>query len=802
MKLIFLKSSIPLTKSFTKTPDGIDKSSYPHAYEVTSIEETARDLAAFVPLINKHAKSGHCLLKGDIREPLVEQSRAQSTDPNGSSEWALLDVDGLPLATPAQFMKAIGLGDLSYVVQYSASYKITDDDLRCHIFVQLDKAYPAPLLKQWLIAANFKHEVLRNALQLTKTGNALRYGLDITTCQNDKLIYIADPQCYGFKPPVKDRVLYVKGKRATLSIDEMPSVVVNQANVEKRIAELRSASNLPERKNTYKMVKNLEVLGKPDRCIVTGIKEERGFVYLNLNGGDSWGYYHSKNNPEFIHNFKGEPAYLTRELLPEYWAQVSSQEREADPSLAAHTSKGITYLAFLDVKSATYFRGTYDPATDSLDLSLAKNETQVRHFALQKGFALPDYIPEWHMEFNPHADYRVDTKNFKINTYAPSEYMRPAASGFTSKKKVKGDFPTIKKVLTHVLGDDELIYDHFINWLATIVQLKDRTLTAWVLHGTTSTGKGILVNRILSPLFGARHVAQRRLEEIDKDYNGFMEERFIVFVDEVQTSTLRNERGVMAKLKNFITEPVISVRKMYQAPYNARNYTNWIFSSNMPDPVMVDENDRRFNVGRYQPVKIDTIITQKEIEEVIATEIHAFADHLMSYKADKKRAMTPLQTEDRDKLMSISQASIDSVSKALVDGDFDFFLDQLPTTQPVGMVVIDTIEDYKATLLRVLDRVEKDGCMHITRDELRCLYQWPVGDMPSSPHKFTSRMKHHRIHMKRIRIGDHTMQGITVEWKNLEPATARARITGKPVAVAVKKPPVVQLKAVKSKGKK
>jgi hypothetical protein len=791
MRLTFLKSPISLTKTFTKTDTGIEKSSYPNAYEVTSIDEEAPSLPKFAELITKHAALGHCLLKGNVTRQLSAESRAGSTDPNASSSWALLDVDGLPFNTPEEFMAAIGLGNVSYIVQYSASYKITDTLLRCHVFVLLDKPYPAPLLKQHLIAMNFKYPQLRAALQLTKTGNALRYGLDITTCQNDKLIYIADPVCKGFKAPVTERVALVKKKQSTVSFDDSVSPVVNQALVEAQIAELRKKANLPERKNSYKMVKNVEVLARPDKAIISGMREERGFVYFNLNGGDSWGYYHPLNNPEFIHNFKGEPPYLTKELLPEYWAQVNSREGTR-PHQAVSEKSGTMYLAFLDKKSASYWRGTYKPASDELDLYFAKNETQVRHFALQHGFSLPDYIPEWQMIFDPHAEYRVDVETARVNTYQPSEYMKvnkaKGIKGFAKKRVAEqssGDFPTIRKVIHHVLGNDKAITDHFMNWLACIAQKKDRTLTAWVLHGRTSTGKGVLMNRILAPLFGSRHVAQRRLEEIDAAYNGFMEGTFIVFVDEVQTSTLRNEKGVMAKLKNFITEPVISVRNMYQAPYNARNYTNWIFASNMPDPVSVDVNDRRFNVGRYQGERIDTIITKQEIEEVIGAELQAFCDYLMSYPVDVHQAMTPLQTEDRDKLMSISEASIDSVAKALVEGNFEFFLEHLPTNTPSSPLALDVVDDYKATLLRIIGRAE-EGVYHIARDELRALFEWTVGDMPKTPNKFTSRLKHHRIHMKRVRIGAEVVQGISVEWKDLDTSQAKARLSGKPVAVPTK----------------
>lgn len=775
MKLVFLKASIPLTKTFTKTPQGIEKSSYPNVYEVTSIEEDATTLKDFASLISKHAAEGHCLLKGFIDRPLISQSRAGSTNPNAESTWALLDVDGMPMKTPNEFMKALGLGDVSYTVQYSASHGIVDPGmLRCHIFVLLDKPYAAPILKQHLIALNFKIDKLKEALTLTKTGNSLRYGLDITTCQNDKLIYIADPVCKGFKPPVAKRVEFVKKKQDVWAPGDPPSVVANKALIEAWIAVLRENAGLPKRKNVYKMVKDVEILKAPDQCIVTGIKEERGFVYFNLNGGDSWAYYHPANNPDFIHNFKGESVYLTNELLPDYWQQVCRERRTSKPSVAP-TVGGQVFLAFLDRRSSSYWRGTFDQAADRLELYLAKNETQVQHFARQNGFALPDYIPEWEVTFDPHATYKVDIENQRINTFEATQYMKAKASWSAKKKKT---FPTIQKVIHHALGSKDDVTERFINWVAAIAQRLDRTRTAWVLHGTTGTGKGLLMNNILTPLFGYNQVATKRMDDIAEPYNAWMERTFIVFVDEVQTSILRNEKGVIAKLKNFITEPTISVRAMYQNSYAAQNRTNWIFASNMPDPVMVDMNDRRMNVARYQNERLE--ITQEEIDS-IPHELQAFWDYLKAYAVDFDKAATPMDTEDRQNLMRISEASIDSVSNALLSGDLEFFIDQLPTGVVTNMVMLDLVENYKHTLIRIIDRNEEWG-VKISRDELRAIYEYAVGDMPKSPNKFTARLKHHRIHTTRMRVGNDITYGIEVKWREV-PADAKARLIGKPQAV-------------------
>lgn len=773
MKITFLKASIPLTKTFTKTKAGIEKSSYPNVYEVTSIIEDCPSLKALAPLLSRHAALGHCMLKGNVTRPLKDESRAGSTDPNADSELLLLDVDGLDMKTPNEFMKAVGMSDVSYVVQYSTSYRIVNDLLRCHIFVWLDKPYPVPALKQHLVRMNFDNPKLRDALALTKTGNALRYGLDITTCQSDKLVYIADPVCEGFKPPTHKRIEHVSKKRPTWSFGDPPSMVANKALVEARIVELRKATGLPERRNVYRYSGDTEVLAKPDQGIVTGIKEERGFVYLNLNGGDSWGYYHPSNNPDFIRNFKGEPTYVTKDLLPDYWQQVCGKRKTSASSGVAQGADTMR-LAFLDRKSSVYWRGTYDKATDTLDLYAAKNETQVRHYAAQSGFSLPDFIPEWDMIFAPHSDERVNVEAQVVNTFQRTRYMKPAPA-FTGKRKKA--FPTIAKIILHAVGSDPTVAARFMNWLGVIAQTLTGTRTAWVLHGCPGTGKGLLINKVLGPLFGREQVAIKRMEEVGEQYNVYMERCFFVFVDEVQTSTLRNESSVMAKLRNFITEPTISIRAMYRNAYDVTNHTNWIFASNMPDPVAIERNDRRYNVAKYQEHKLQ--ITKAEVDG-IESELQAFWDHLRAMTADFEAASTPMETEDRDTLMRISEASIDQVSRALLEGDMQFFIDQLPTRPPSSNVMMDLVEGYKATLMRLIKR-STDFC-NINRDELRDLFEYTVGDMPPSPNKFTSRLKHHRIHTKRLSVDGLNSYGIAVKWKEI-PADAMARLTGKVSAV-------------------
>ncbi len=767
MNIIFLEAAVPLTKTYSKTAGAIVKTPYPFVWEFTSHTESCKSLAELEHLLKTHAALGHCALKGTISRPLVKESRAGSTDTNSTTEWLVLDLDGLPETidvngrqTPLTidlFLNEMGLGDVSYVVQWSASYGIENQRLRAHIFMLLDKPYAAPLLKQWLIQKNHEVPLLHSSMGLTKTGNAISWPLDISACQNDKLIYIAPPVLKSIKDPMgkTPRISLVKRKHDKLSLNGLvSSSSKNKELTHKRIADLREEYGLPARKIAYKMHGNTEVMLKPDECIITEMKTERGFVYFNLNGGDSWAYYHPENAPDYILNFKGEPAYLTKELLPDYWQQLTGTGSSTRTS-----SSGVTYLAFLDRATGVYWRGTYEAASDCLDINPAKNETQLRHFAKQYGVPMGDFVPEWDIVFDPHDVVRVDVQNRQVNKFQPTRYILNAGG-----KQPKAIPKTIHKVIWHALGSEQPVFDHFINWLATIVQTRDRTRTAWVLHGTEGTGKGVMVGKILRPLFGA-HVAMRRMEELNEKYNHFMESVFLVFVDEVQTKALQNEQGVMAKLRNFITEDTIPIRAMYSNDVVVRNYTNWIFSSNMSDPVSIKKGDRRFNVGKYQAVKLQ--MTDAEIEG-IEKELQAFYDYLVNYPADYELAGQIIQTADRDTMISISESSVDTVGSALLEGNFNFFVEQLPTdnSHVRNALQANKVKDYEEVLRNMIARTQPGGSCTISREELRTLFDFTVGGMPTSPNKFTSLLKHHRLHMEVVWVNNKSVRGIKTTWKD------------------------------------
>ena len=64
------------------------------------------------------------------------------------------------------------------------------------------------------------------------------------------------------------------------------------------------------------------------------------------------------------------------------------------------------------------------------------------------------------------------------------------------------------------------------------------TGTAWVLHGVHGTGKGLLIHSILTPLLGTTNVEARRMDQLDNQFTDFMENRLVVFIDEMDIDSM------------------------------------------------------------------------------------------------------------------------------------------------------------------------------------------------------------------------------------------------------------------------
>lgn len=771
MKVTFLEADVPLTKQFTAT----SKTSYPNVMNFTSHVEEINSIEELFAAIVTHADKGHCMIKGNLTRPLVNESRAKTTTPLEPTRLLVLDLDGAKKGTSVPLLlESLGMKGVDHIVQYSASYGVVGqpDELKCHVFIMLDNAYNPAMIKHWKTHSNLTIEVLRDSLKLTKSSMALSYVLDPTVAQNDKLIYLAKPICTPASlDTVSQRITLHKGtsRYASLNFNNtLPPEALRQS-IELKINELRKAQGLePKKRWVYKThaASGVQYLAKPDVSIVTDVKYERGFAILNLNGGDSWGYYHPEDNPEFLNNFKDEPIYKISELCPAYYQQAKKHaealKHTAAPSVQVGQLKPI-YLVFRDMKSAMYYNGIYYPSEQKWNLASAKSEKMLQDFMVQYGQPEPDVIPIWDLVFDPKLP-PIDVAQRKVNLYTESEILKRAKAA-TYKAPASGAdpallFPTIKKVIWSVIGSDQMTYDHFINWVGYIVQYLERAQTGWVMQGVHGTGKGTLVHHILRPLLGISNTTYLEQHQLEDRFNEHFENSLLTCVDEVEISSLDGNNKIMAMLKTLITEPFINIRKMRSAAYQSPNYNNVMVFSNFKGCVTVEPTDRRYNVAVYQERKLE--LTEDEIFKLIPAELDAFATYLVNMTVDVSAAKRVVENEARAQIKDLSLSSIDEISQSVLKGSLETLWSYIVELSHAQGRTISTAPIYKDLMYNIVLHDYRT----LSREELMIVFMHAIGEtVPSSPAKFSRYLNHHGIKIATVSRGSQVFRGVKVDWQ-------------------------------------
>ena len=756
--LYFLEAAVPLTKTITPT----HKLPYPLVKNFTSHAEEVTTPVEFFKAVQKHAAKNRCLLKGTITRPLTNEPRANTTRSNDETEWVCLDFDRFETHDIEEQLAAMDLGDVSYVLQYSASHGLPENEgtVSAHVFMLLSEAVQAPALKSWLMGQNLS--LFRDELRLSRDKNQLSWPLDITTCQNDKLLYIAKPVFKGCDDPLEaSRIQFITKPLPTIPVERLAERHMDALKNEARDAlnKLRKAEGLKPRVAGTSWVSGKEVLNKPTVASVTGIKDAGDWIRLNLNGGDSWAYCHPKENFELIYDFKSDSWYKTKELLPEYYQDLKSQQEELN---ATPTEEGDLILAFRDLRTASYFNGFWNPGERKLELYPAKNETQLDHWMRSHGRTIGDFIPVWDMSYNPREDWTVDEEAHRINTFQTTPY-------FYVEPQTNDKWPTILKIICHMLGEDKAerteLVEHFLNWFAAIFQRQFKPLTAFVCHGNEGTGKGYFANKIAAVLLGHTNFTSKTVGDIEDTFNAFLANKLFCFVDEVDVDDFREKGRVTARLRNWITEPTFSIRDMRKVAADMPNYVSFLFSSNRPQPVFIPQSDRRYNVGNFQAHKLP-----RPDDNAVENELMSFAEFLAAYKVNRDKANTPLHTEERQNIQNISLTSAEETARTIINGDLGSLWlartdERLLRESGVVNAVTQNAQAYNVLIDRLIQEALVDTNGVITRDELLVLFQYNVGGVPTSPNKFTSFLRHKSITTKRLRKNGELVYGMEVKWK-------------------------------------
>jgi hypothetical protein len=372
------------------------------------------------------------------------------------------------------------------------------------------------------------------------------------------------------------------------------------------------------------------------------------------------------------------------------------------------------------------------------------------------------------MKFDPtiHQQWNEDDKIF--NTWRPSTYQQSTL--YTSMVP-----PTIEKVLRHVTGNDEECYVRFVNWLAYIQQTRNKTGIAWVLHGVPGTGKGLLFHNIITPIFGVDYCAAKQFRDLTDSFNGWMERAIFINIDEANSDDMgRMGKALVNNLKNWITEPVVSVRHMQAVARSVNSYTNFLFTTNDFGIIPIQEGDRRINVGVRQEKKLD--ITPEEVRQ-IDKELTAFSQYLLHYNVDAGLARAPLENKAKEDLKQAARSSIEEFFYAIQHGDLNYFVEGTDEDSHE----YTALAGFKEAVSEWVEDAKHDRPSLVRKKQLRYAHIVMCRDKGIKDGAFVSMCAKRGFPIKRLTKDDHRSDGWWIEWNVSDEDKRHLKIHLRPV---------------------
>ena len=812
MRVTFLEATngLRLSKQHSST-DGFTP--YPHVKAVTShrheVDITDQGLQDFEQLLRAHSAQGHCLLKGDLKRDLIDESRAGLSNRNALSNLLVLDVDGVTLSKQLLASKLTStdviylanqviaelpqeLHNVSYVAQASSSLGLKGDRTSLHIFMFLTVAMPPKAIKLWLQDANYESDIFSEQLELSVNGQSLKYPLDSSVADNSKLIFIAPP---SFDNPANDpfaseaeRIVLVQRQTPSFDLGALMKNISPQKCYEKAQKfkdALREASGFKKKPTKTRLTsidnQTEEVLVNPDKMAIA-VSDTNSFPYIrcNINGGDSGAYYFNVEKPTYMYNFKDEPIFEIEKADKDFYAsifEIFAKELKA-------IGKAEVPIVMRDFDTDTFFAGLFDPNknqfSDFYPLTPI-GKVNIEDFFMTHGKLPPDFIPDAKVRFMPTSNEPAVNLNktpYEINTFRRTEYalqgLKPAKPlEFGQASNLERITPLSYTIMKHMLGDGKEEFERFINWLAYIFQTRKKTGVSWVLSGTQGTGKGIFYSRILRGLFGSHHAPMRYLQNMEEQFNLYMRDALFLVVDEFHMASSSSGASKMAdKLKNQITEPTITIRGMRSNQVEIDSYTNFIFLTNRADAVNIETGDRRYNIAPKQDRKLlDTYpdlpdrLDTNELEQ----ELWKLAGVLETFVYNKRFVETAINNVAKEQMRNVSMSVFDEFCQALKDGNLPFFADILDIN--TATVLHSNEIEVAQRLVKAWISQSNDPYTVVPMEHLRTVYHIQTEQNPRfSQREFSKRMSRNDIVSERKRPygagrDSNLLSGVIVDWQ-------------------------------------
>ncbi len=257
--------------------------------------------------------------------------------------------------------------------------------------------------------------------------------------------------------------------------------------------------------------------------------------------------------------------------------------------------------------------------------------------------------------------WRTINKPFDTEYPGDRQWNRTKAK-FAIAPSVDGEtlsYPTWQKILDHcgasldsVLAENAWAClnniktggDYLKLWFACLIKYPDQPLPYLALYGPQDSGKSTLHEAFCTYILAGGFMDGNLALNSQQNFNGELYDCVLATLEE--TDLRRKE--VLAKMKDWVTSPLISIHIKGMTPYRVKNYTHWIQCVNDRANIPAFDGDKRITMLFVDSLK--HLIPKRDLGQLLAKEAPDFLSALLSMEIpdSRDRLMLPIiQSADK-----------------------------------------------------------------------------------------------------------------------------------------------------------
>lgn len=247
---------------------------------------------------------------------------------------------------------------------------------------------------------------------------------------------------------------------------------------------------------------------------------------------------------------------------------------------------------------------------------------------------------------------------------------------YKDASQLKNIAPKIHALLMNLMQEDENAVSHFLNWISSFCNTRQKIRTAFMFASIEGSGKGVLNDQILSYIFGNDYQVSVMANSLKKDFNESLENKLVVNFNEVSSDFSKADEATQ-NLKSLITDDYFTLNRKHISAIQVRNTFLVILSQNNLHAVKMSQSDRRFNY--FVPRRTLKSVAQEDfnIEKVgvfireMKEELDDFVKYLALYDYDKYEAEELYETVEKRRSQLATSSPSEILFKEVLDRNYE-----------------------------------------------------------------------------------------------------------------------------------